>query len=615
MCGIAGFLGKGSEEILKSMSQKLYHRGPDENGSYIDLNKKIFLTHTRLSIQDIHFGKQPMWDFSNRVCIVFNGEIYNHIEIRNNLKYKYQFKTSHSDTEIILNSYLEWGSNCVSRFNGMWAFVIYDKEKDIIFASRDRIGKKPFFYTFQKNTFAFASELTALKVHSDLDFSISTISIQKYFAYNYIPAPLSIYKNVYKLEAGENLIYHISNQSIKKDKFWIFSIEPEIEYSREKELEVIEKISEILESSVRRRLISDVPLGVFLSGGLDSSLVAYYASQNRPKGELLSISVGFNEKSFDESYYARLMSRYIGSRHVEQNLTEENLKEVLEKSLEKMDEPIGDSSILPTFLLCELARRNATVYLSGDGGDEIFAGYDPMKAIKAVEVYTKIIPKNTHEGIKKFFEYLPTSHQNMSLDFKIKKTLQGISYPQSIRNAVWLGSLEPSEIEELTSQKLILEDLYSECIQIWDNAKSKNSIDRSIEFFTRLYLQNGILVKADRASMMNSIEVRSPFLDIELVEYSRKLSHKFKIQNGNTKYILKKTAEKVLPKEIVYRSKKGFGVPIGKWFWSGKLKINNNLNFLNNSFINMKFLEHKIKKKDNRLFLWNIKALEMYLKY
>ncbi|MBF0118235.1 MAG: asparagine synthase (glutamine-hydrolyzing) [Desulfobacterales bacterium] len=608
MCGICGFAGYGNISDLKNMNETMFHRGPDGEGYLYDSNSKVYMGHRRLSIIDISGGTQPMKTLDGRIAISFNGEIYNHMELRAELKRKHNFCTDHSDTEVLLHGYTEWGEDLPHKLNGMWAFAIYDKKEKILFLSRDRFGEKPLFYTLQNGTFAFASELSALIKHSNINSNLSQLSLKKYFAYGYIPSPNSLYKRIYKLPAGHNLIFNLTSFDFKIRKYWDFILQPSDNIPKNPEEKWGEELRYLLDKSVKRRLMSDVPLGVFLSGGIDSSAVAFFANKNIDNQKLKVFSIGFYEDSFDESYYAKKMARSLNTEHYLKICSIEKGKELLPQIISKLDEPIGDSSIIPTYLLCKETRKYVTVALSGDGGDELFAGYDPFRALKIAQIYEKIIPKNIHKAIRLLFSILPVSHANMSIDFKIKRTLRGISYAKKFWNPIWLGPLEPKELSELFLEKINIEEVYSEAIEYWDNCYSKELIDKTLTFYTKLYLQDDILVKTDRASMMNSLEVRAPFLDIELVDFIRKIPFSYKYHNGQTKYILKKGLEPILPNDIIYRSKKGFGIPIGKWFMEKKL----NLGIIKNTniFVKKKIKEHENNQSDHRAFLWNMWLLK-----
>lgn len=617
MCGIAGFVGRGSLGDLRRMNAAQESRGPDAEGVYADEGAGVYLGHRRLSILDIGGGIQPMWTADKDIGIVFNGEIYNYAELRQELiALGATFQTDHSDTEVLLHGYRIWGDDFVNRLNGMWAFVIYDLKCRRLFMSRDRFGKKPFYYAERNGLFAFASELRALTAHSVIsgNTAISSLAIQKYFAYGYIPAPNSLYEGIYKLPAGYSAAYDLQTSQLKTWQYWDFIIEPFESIPANPEGEWGEQIRELLYKAVKRRLVSDVPIGVFLSGGIDSSAVAAFASKIMGANTLNTFSIGFDEASFDESTYAELAAKHIHSRHHSKKLSVDTARLLIPKVLSRLDEPMGDSSIIPTYLLCEYAREHCTVALGGDGADEIFAGYDPFKALKWASLYDSIVPKPVHQSICLLATKLPVSHRNMSLDFKIKRTLRGLSYPQKLWTPIWMSALDPNDLSECLSEKFSLEETYSEAIECWDNCKQSNLVDKTLQFYTKMYLQDDILPKVDRASMMNSLEVRAPFLDIDLVNFVRKIPYHFKIRHRQTKYLLKKALEPVLPKEILYRPKKGFGVPIGSWFKSGQLNFSEHETHpkINKNFLARRAQNHKLGLSDERAFLWNAYVLNYF---
>ncbi|CAN2041234.1 asparagine synthase (glutamine-hydrolysing) [Candidatus Magnetomoraceae bacterium gMMP-15] len=615
MCGIAGFTGKGKLKDLKQMSEFIAHRGPDGHGFWHDEKNQIYLAHRRLSIIDIEGGYQPMWTLDQRLCIIFNGEIYNHLELRKKLEIKgHCFQTDHSDTEVLLLAYREWGKDMVSRLNGMWAFALYDKQAGEVFLSRDRFGKKPLFYSLQNNTFAFSSELKSLIKHSNINANTSKTSLKKYFAYGFIPSPNSLFENIYKLPGGYNLILNIKTMNLRVWKYWDFILEPFNNIPKNPEDQWGEQIRELLSKAVQRRLMSDVPLGLFLSGGIDSSSIAAFASKLAGRDKIKTFCIGFSESSFDESEYSKKAASLFGTKHYSEILSIEKTRSILPEILEKLDEPMGDSSLIPTYLLCRETRKYVTVALGGDGADELFAGYDPFHALKLADIYQTMIPKPVHRAIRMLMARLPVSMHNMSLDFKIKRTLRGLSYPQKIQNPIWLGPLEPKELENLFNEPVNIEDIYSEAIESWESCPQTNLIDKTLQFYTKLYLQDNILTKIDRAGMYHGLEVRAPYLDIELVDFVRRIPARYKYRNNRTKYILKKALEPVLPDYILYRPKKGFGVPVAKWFRQGSLKQNNKLSlpFLSASFLKERQKEHIQAKHDHRLFLWNYWVLANY---
>ena len=634
MCGIAGFVGVGTPADLKRMTDAIKHRGPDAEGLWVDAARGIHLGQRRLSIVDLSGGVQPMWtapavapDGSGELGVIFNGEIYNHAELRAELQSLGRvFQTDHSDTEVLLHAYAQWGDTFVERLNGMWAFVIYDRARQRIFASRDRFGKKPFYWFHENGTFGFASEIPALRQHPLCPRSVSRLALKKYFAYCYIPAPHSIYERVWKLPGGHSLSLDLASGELKTWKYWEFVLwNPQERYMRQDEAArlpigdtrgVEEQIRVTLERATQRRLMSDVPLGVFLSGGIDSSAIATFAARHVDHGQLNTFSIGFTDPSFDESEHARFVARSINSQHHHETLDLDKAADLAREIVSRLDEPLGDGSLLPTYLLSRFTRQHVTVALGGDGGDELFAGYDPFRALHKAETYAKLMPKPIHAGIRMLAARLPVSHANLSWDFKLKRVLMGLSYPRPLWNAVWMSAVEPKEMANLFDEPTNPEEIYSEAIQAWDHCAHHNIVDRALQFWTNLYLQDGILAKVDRASMQCSLEARSPFLDIEVVDLARRLPWQVKLREGQTKWILKRALEPVLPREIVHRPKKGFGMPIGRWMREGRFEFAHEAArpHLETGYAGRKIVAHMGGKADERLFLWSYWVLCEWLK-
>ena len=456
--------------------------------------------------------------------------------------------------------------------------------------------------------------MSALIRHPQITCSIHEGSLKKYFAYGYIPAPSTLYRQIFKLPGGHNLLLKIGDITCRVSKYWDFVLEPFEHIPANPEEEWGEELRELLGKSVRRRLMSDVPLGVFLSGGIDSSAITAFAAQTTGQERMKSFCIGFEEASFDETKYARIIAERYHTEHYEEILSMERARELLPEIIGKLDEPMGDSSLMPTYLLCRETRKHVTVALAGDGGDELFAGYDPFRALRMAKWYDRLIPGPVHQAIRMVAAAIPSTHGNMSLDFRLKRTLRGLSYPKPLWNSVWLGPLDPRDLEELFREPTDIEEVYAEAIEQWDACRQENLVDKTLQFYTKIYLQDDILVKADRASMMNSLEVRAPFLDIDLVDFVRKIPHTYKYRNGQTKYILKKALEPILPHEILYRAKKGFGVPIGRWFQDGSLSLDGDGAFthLHTPFITEMTEEHRACRMDHRAFLWNVWLLNAW---
>ncbi len=600
------------------MQAAIAHRGPDAEGAWTDPERPVHLGHRRLSIVDLAGGGQPMNTADGDLVITFNGEIYNHAELRLELqRLGHRFQSDHSDTEVLLHGYREWGGELPHRLNGMWAFALYDRPRRQLFLSRDRFGKKPLFYCARPGLFAFASELSALVAHLGVPRELSRRALQKLFGYGYIPAPLSLYEGVRKLPGGCNLLVEADTLAPREERYWEYLLDPWEHEPADPEAEWGGQLRDILGRAVRRRLMSDVPLGVFLSGGVDSSAVTALAAPMvaAAGGRLQTFSIGFEEASFDESVYARQVADRFGTEHWTETLSMEKARRLAPEIVGVLDEPMGDASLLPTSLLCGFARQRVTVALGGDGGDELFAGYDPFLALRRAELYQRAVPRPVHRAIALLAARLPVSHANMSLDFKLKRTLRGLGHSPRLWLPTWMAPLDAGEVSELLSgPPLAPEDLFSEAIEAWENCSQQDSVDRTLQFYTRLYLQDDILVKADRASMMHGLELRAPFLDIEVADFARRLPHRWKLRGGRTKYLLKKALEPLLPREILYRSKKGFGVPIGQWFQDGGLPFDATLAStralgLERPFLERRHRAHLAGRSDERALLWNAYVL------
>ncbi len=596
MCGIAGFFGFGERGHLEAMTSLLAHRGPDAEGFYADPAAAVYLGHRRLSIVDLGGGAQPMASADGRLVLVFNGEIYNHAELRGELVERgHRFVSDHSDTEVLLHGWREWGEALVPRLNGMWAFAIWDADRRRLFLSRDRFGKKP-LYWFQRNgTFAFASELTALLEHPLAPRNESEIARVKFFAHALIPAPHSAIAGIWKLPAGHNL--DAGPGDAKATRYWRYELEPNDDGRSDQDL--ADELRQLVAAATQRRLMADVPLGIFLSGGIDSSMIAALAARSVGAGALSTFTIGFEEPTFDESAPARRMAEFLGTRHHQEVLSLDAAVGSLPEIFDLLDEPQGDSSLLPTWLLCRFARRQVTVALGGDGGDELFAGYDPFRALRIAKFYQSYVPRPVHQALRFLAARLPVSHANISWDFKIKRTLRGLSHPARLWNPVWLGALAPADLERLTEARFSIEEIYSEAIDAWEGCASRDPVDRTLQFYTEIYLQDGILAKADRASMMNSLEVRSPFLDIEVANFARRLPNRHKLRGSTTKFLLKLAAAPLIPHDIIGRKKKGFGSPVGPWLRTGRIAP-----APASDLVRERLSAHVQGEADERHFLW-----------
>lgn len=608
MCGISGFFGQGDLATLERMAKRIAHRGPDDEGFLVEPKNGVHLGFRRLAILDIAGGKQPMTTEDGALSVVFNGEIYNFIELRRELTaLGAQFLTDHSDTEVLLHGYRQWGEDLPNHLNGMWAFALVDHRRRRVFLCRDRFGKKPLFWQLAGDTLIFASELTAMREHPLVRGGLNAQALRKYLAYGYVPAPLSLLDGVQKLPAGHSLGFDLASRKATVSRYWQYKAEP-VQTAVQEE-HCIEEFSALLGEAVRRRLVADVPVGSFLSGGIDSSMVTALATRHAGRERIKAFSIGFEEASFDETAFAREVATHLKVDHRVEVLPIQRALDILPDLAARLDEPIADSSILPTYLLCKHARGHVTVALGGDGADELLAGYDPFRALNYARWYEKLVPKPIHRAISMLVARLPVSHRYMSLDFKLKRTLRGLDHPPHLWLPVWMAPLSPKDMAELFTAPVDLDELYSEAIEAWENCAADDDVERSIAFYVRTYLQDDILTKVDRASMLHSLEVRAPFLDIEVVDFLRRLPTRMKLRAGKTKWILRQAARKLLPPEIIARRKQGFALPVGGWLAEGKLGDADTVSGPRQAFWRRELDEQQCHAADNRLYLWSEIAL------
>ena len=605
------------------MGHPLKHRGPDDEGEVIldSSEVSVGLGHKRLSIIDLSpAGKQPMANEDETIWITFNGEIYNFREIRKELEGKGHKFRSHSDTEVIVHLYEELGTKCLERLNGMFAFALWDAKQKSLFLARDRTGKKPLHYCVHRGHFLFASEIKALLQHPLVSREIDLKSLNKYLAYEYVPAPNSIFKAIKKLEPGYCLLFR--GGAAVTSQYWDIPME-DYPISDRTEAQYIDELKELLERAVTARLeAADVPVGLFVSGGLDSGVVAAIA--RKAKETLECFSIGFEEASFDESRYAQQVARSLGIKHHLKVFRAQEMLHMVERLPEILDEPLADPSILPLYLLSQFAAEHMKVVLSGDGGDELFAGYQTYQAHKLVTIYDAL-PGFVKESVKAFAFRLPVSHKYLSLDFKIKQFLKGVGVSSEVRFFLWRGAFSNAERHALLRPEVRLElqneNAYEEIYRYVRKSGLTKELERILYLSMKLYLQDNNLVTVDRASMANGLEVRSPLLDRDVVDFVCRLPMEYKLNGLKTKYILKKVAEELLPRNVVYRKKKGFGVPLAKWL-TGELR-EFMLDYLSQERIERQGIFHYpcvsqlideqlTMKKDNRELLWTLLVFQTW---
>lgn len=617
MCGLAGFVGEGTREILRAMTASIAYRGPDGDGHWSDEQTKVHLGHLILSIIDRAGGAQPMWDGDEQVGVIFNGEIYNHVELRRELVAAgHRFRSSHSDTEVLVHGYKQWGAGLPGRLNGMFAFAILDRRAGKLFLARDRFGEKPLYYAATARAFVFGSEVGALRRHPCVSGDLSPRAVQKYLAWGFLPAPHSLYADVRKLPAGSSLTLDIATRQFKIETYWKFRIDADSGLTQADEPRLAEELRHLLQQAVERRMISDVPLGLFLSGGIDSACVLAGAARHRAAGDLQTFTIGFTDPSYDESGHARALAQAFGTRHHEEILDLDKAQALLPDVLGRLDEPLGDPSILPTYLLSRFARQHVTVALSGDGGDELFAGYDPFKALNPARIYANLVPRGVHRGLRRLADLLPRSTGNMSIDFKVRRALLGLSWPEAMWNPVWLSPADPDLIAEIFEKPLSAEELYEEAVDLWATQDS-DIVDRTLEFYTTFYLSNDILTKVDRAAMLNSLEARAIFLDNDVVAFCQRLPNSFKFRNGERKVLLRRAVAGWLPPEVLARRKKGFGIPVSRWLrdWERPVVDRNAAAEigLDVEALDRRWASHAAMSEDNRLLLFAWASLAPHL--
>ncbi len=561
MCGICGELNFGAPpdaDGVRRAAQAIAHRGPDAEGFFTE--GPAALGHRRLSILDLEGGVQPMT--RDGVTLVFNGQAYDFAVLRDELRSKGHPFTTRSDTEVVLRAYLEWGEQFPERVHGMLACALWDARRRKLILVRDRLGKKPLYYCVQGGRILFGSELKALVAHGGVPRDIDPEALVQYLASEYVPAPASILKAVRKLPAAHMAVF--DERGLRLRRYWDVPVPSAERMAVE---DAAGELIALLDGAVAKRLVADVPVGVFLSGGVDSTSIAALAA--RHKKPLQTFSIGFVEQSFDESPWAALASRRLGTEHVSQKFSGRDCMDLLPDAAAQLDEPFADPSFLPTLLLSRFTRRHVKVALAGDGGDELFAGYDPFLAHRPAAAFARV-PRPLRAAIEMAVRRLPASARNMSLDFRLKQFLRGVDAPPSLRHASWIASFLPAEIGPLLQPDLRPQATAEVAFAaVLDDAarsgRAPGSVDEALHYYLTRYLADDILVKADRASMAASLELRAPYLDTAVVEFAARLPWQLKIRLTRTKVILKRALRGIVPDEILRRPKKGFGIPVAAW--------------------------------------------------
>ena len=632
MCGIVGSLGnnKASNKSILEMAKTIDYRGPDDFGVWSDNKYNIYLGHRRLSILDLtNNGHQPMISKSGRYIIVFNGEIYNHIAIRNNYFNDFDWNGS-SDTETLLAAFEKWGiENSLKFLVGMFSFAVWDRHEESLNLVRDRFGEKPLFYYNGKEGVVFASELKAINFLLNKTLEINDESLAIFLCLSYVPCPLSIYKDVFKLEPGHLIKFSKSGDSVSKP-YW--SLEEKYFSAKENifngnDTEAINILESLLKNTLKNQTISDVPLGAFLSGGIDSSLVTSLL-QSESSVPIKTFTIGFDSKDFDESDYAKKVSSYLKTDHTEFFVSSKDALEIIPCLQKIYDEPFADSSQIPTFFVSKLAKEKVTVALSGDGADELFAGYNryiftekiwrtlnrvPLRMRKSCSKFLSKIPNPLIEAILNTSNnFLPIKSQfsyPMSKYTKMMDILKSGSEMETYYRLISYWSFSPPITKDIKF------DFYKYLKKSFANSTKYSFLDEMMLNDLKYYLSDDILQKVDRASMASSLETRTPFLDHQLAEFSFSLPLNMKLRNGESKWILRQLLKKYLPVNLFERRKMGFSVPIDSWLigplrdWAEDLLSNANLlkyKMLDSQVIRQAWSDHLRGKSNQQYPLWNV---------
>lgn len=589
MCGIVGYGGFTNKVSIEKAVNEIKHRGPDGNG--FEYFEGVALGNTRLAIIDLSpKGHQPMFNYDKSLCITFNGEIYNYKEVKKLLEKKYRFQ-SNSDTEVILYAYSEWGFKCLEKLDGMFSFVIYDIKKKLMFGARDRLGQKPLKYYFDKGKLIFSSEIKAILKLLDKKPEINNVAIDNFLTLQYVPSPQTGFKRIYKLPPGHYFIFR--KNKLFTEKYWSLNFSKKIELSLGEWENLI--FLEI-KRAVKSHLVSDVPVGALLSGGLDSSIIVALMAMNSSK-RINTFNIGFDDSKFDESRYAKKVSNLYKTNHTQFSVTSDDLINNIENVIDIFDEPIADNSILPTILVSKLARTKVKVALTGDGGDENFAGYERYTIVnlsKYTSSLSPILKKMLHLTSKISFKLYPGKHTERLNRFLA--TIDDPFYRKYLNyNSFFTNAIKHSLYSVEFRKAIGKNDSFEIYRKLYD--RKLDILDNSLKIDINTYLPDDLLYKSDSASMAYGLELRSPFLDHNLMEKIAAMPSNMKLKLLTKKGILKEIALKnnLLPEDIINRPKHGFTVPLNKWF-KGKLKIYINDKILSSSMIGKIFEEESLKK-------------------
>lgn len=620
MCGIGGIAYRDrdravNQDDLRRMCGTMIHRGPDDEGFYVD--KHVGLAIRRLNIIDLVTGHQPIANEDGRVWVVFNGEIYNFPELRMEMERKGHRFSTNSDTETIVHLYEEYGVDCVKKLNGMFAFAIWDCRNESLFLARDRLGVKPLYYFLDDHCLIFGSELKALLAYEKIPRQIDFEALDSFFTAEYIPAPLSIFRGIKKLPPAHTLV--LRDGTISINCYW------KLEFNRlhGREEDLCGTLNELLKDAVRIRLVSDVPLGAFLSGGVDSSAIVCMMSETMDR-PLKTFSIGFDDPSYNELQYARIVAQRLNTEHHEL-MIQPDVVHLVQDLVRYLDEPLADVSVFPTYLLSQLARQHVTVVLSGDGGDELFAGYEWYIANKIACYYHKLPALLREAWIPRIVGRIPPSARKKGLINKVKRFVEGSILPGSLKHFRWNIFATEESKKHLYSKELQKSigqmSGYERFIDHLESTEQAEPLWQQQVADIKTYLADDILVKVDRMSMANSLEARTPFLDYRLVEFAAGLPSHLKLKGFQTKYLLKRCMASKLPRTVLSRKKEGFSIPMKNWLKQELRPMMQDLlsperikrrGFFNSSYVERLKKDHLEGTANHSHQLWSLMIFEIW---
>lgn len=603
MCGFVISIGNFSETELKQATQSILHRGPDDTHFYLNDSNKVKIGFNRLSIIDVDNGRQPFVSDDGNYVMAYNGEIYNAAELRKQLeRQSIKFKTKNSDTEVFLKGYQLWGAKVFNKVDGMFAVAIIDYKKNKVIVSRDKFGEKPIYYSVQNNGLLIGSELQVFKHFKNIDISLDYFSLKRYFIFSYVPAPNTIYKNIFKIKNSHYCEFDLKTFEQREFRYNNFS---SLQNSQIKG-DPIEILDDLLKESVKSRLITDQKIGLFLSGGIDSSLIATYAKELNQDIESYTVSV--KGDTFDEVEKAKNISSYLNIKNHSTDLDKKKFVDISDNILKKIDEPLGAPTFVPLYQVSNLASKNVKSVLSGDGGDEVFGGYEIFKYLKIFNLFKLFLNKKTSSLLELMLYFLPVSKKNLSLDFKIRRYIRGIQFPEAYRNTMFLSPISIKELEEIFNDKINISDFFSDLEIFNEENKKLNYFDKTLMYYVQYYLPDLVCARADRAGMLNSLEIRSPFLNPKILNFVLSRPNSEKADIFKAKKLLRNLLKRKLSKSHVDPKKTGFTFPIQSWL--NIEEINNNKILNEAKLIEMK-KKHLSGTTEYRNFFYSLKALNL----